>query len=103
MDYRIGVTIPVYASTRVSLDGDGGVVVDFDSSLHIFRPVSVQAMWTMFQRLHKVCFTYFLNFINSLMNPSNCFWNCYRSNILDGVDVELGAVMLCYATLFCRN
>ncbi|VDO20840.1 unnamed protein product [Brugia timori] len=49
----IGVTIPVYASTRVSLDGDGGVVVDFDSSLHIFRPVSVQAMWTMFQRLHK--------------------------------------------------
>uniref|UniRef100_A0A0R3RJ89 protein-serine/threonine phosphatase n=1 Tax=Elaeophora elaphi TaxID=1147741 RepID=A0A0R3RJ89_9BILA len=49
----IGVTIPVYASTRVTLDGDGGVVVDFDSSLHIFRPVSVQAMWTMFQRLHK--------------------------------------------------
>ncbi|VDK75234.1 unnamed protein product [Litomosoides sigmodontis] len=49
----IGVTIPVHASTRVSLDGDGGVVVDFDSSLHIFRPVSVQAMWTMFQRLHK--------------------------------------------------
>ncbi|VDO73435.1 unnamed protein product, partial [Onchocerca flexuosa] len=39
----IGVTIPVYASTRVSLDGDGGVVVDFDSSSHIFRPVSVQA------------------------------------------------------------
>ncbi|MCP9258898.1 Protein phosphatase Slingshot-like protein 1 [Dirofilaria immitis] len=49
----IGVTIPIYASTRVSLDGDGGVVVDFDSSLHIFRPVSVQAMWAMFQRLHK--------------------------------------------------
>lgn len=49
----IGVAIPVYASTRVSLDGDGGVVVDFDSSLHIFRPVSVQAMWTTFQRLHK--------------------------------------------------
>ncbi|CAG9536347.1 unnamed protein product [Cercopithifilaria johnstoni] len=49
----IGVTIPVHASTRVSLDGDGGVVVDLDSSLHIFRPVSVQAMWTIFQRLHK--------------------------------------------------
>ncbi|VDK68229.1 unnamed protein product [Onchocerca ochengi] len=49
----IGVTIPVCASTRVSLDGDGGVVVDLDSSSHIFRPVSVQAMWTMFQRLHK--------------------------------------------------
>ncbi|VBB34597.1 unnamed protein product, partial [Acanthocheilonema viteae] len=39
--------------------GDGGVVVDFDSSMHIFRPVSVQAMWTMFQRLHKVYFIYF--------------------------------------------
>lgn len=56
------MTIPIYASTRVSLDGDGGVVVDFDSSSHIFRPVSVQAMWTMFQRLHKVYFTYFFNF-----------------------------------------
>lgn len=49
----IGVAIPVYASTRVRLDGDGGVVVDFDSSIHVFRPVSVQAMWTMFQRLQK--------------------------------------------------
>ncbi|VDN06696.1 unnamed protein product [Thelazia callipaeda] len=49
----IGVAIPVNATTRISLDGDGGVVIDFDSSFHIFRPVSVQAMWTMFQRLHK--------------------------------------------------
>lgn len=54
--FRIGVAIPVYASTRVRLDGDGGVVVDFDSSIHVFRPVSVQAMWTMFQRLQKVWF-----------------------------------------------
>uniref|UniRef100_A0A183E2H0 protein-serine/threonine phosphatase n=1 Tax=Gongylonema pulchrum TaxID=637853 RepID=A0A183E2H0_9BILA len=56
----IGVAIPIYASTRVRLDGDGGVVVDFDSSLHIFRPVSVQAMWTMFQRLQKVKIVHFL-------------------------------------------
>ncbi|VDM43161.1 unnamed protein product [Toxocara canis] len=49
----IGVVIPIFASTRVRLDGDGGIAVDFDSSYHLFRPVSVQAMWTMFQCLHK--------------------------------------------------
>lgn len=46
--------IPIFASTHVRLDGDGGIAVDCDSSYHLFRPVSVQAMWTMFQCLHKV-------------------------------------------------
>uniref|UniRef100_A0A0M3I2Z2 protein-serine/threonine phosphatase n=1 Tax=Ascaris lumbricoides TaxID=6252 RepID=A0A0M3I2Z2_ASCLU len=49
----IGVVIPIFASTHVRLDGDGGIAVDCDSSYHLFRPVSVQAMWTMFQCLHK--------------------------------------------------
>lgn len=49
----IGVVIPIFASTHVRLDGDGGIAVDFDSALHLFRPVSVQAMWTVFQCLHK--------------------------------------------------
>ncbi|MFH4973425.1 hypothetical protein AB6A40_000134 [Gnathostoma spinigerum] len=49
----IGVVLPIFASTHIRLDGDGGIAVDFDSSLHLFRPISVQAMWTLFQRLHK--------------------------------------------------
>ncbi|VDK18625.1 unnamed protein product [Anisakis simplex] len=50
----IGVVIPIHASTHIRLDGDGGISIDFDQSYHhLFRPVSVQAMWTMFQCLHK--------------------------------------------------
>lgn len=49
----IGVVIPIRATTNVRLDGDGGIAVDCDSSVHLFRPISVQAMWTVFQCLHK--------------------------------------------------
>uniref|UniRef100_A0A158R5G5 protein-serine/threonine phosphatase n=1 Tax=Syphacia muris TaxID=451379 RepID=A0A158R5G5_9BILA len=50
---RIGVVIPIRTTTGVRLDGDGGIAVDCDSAVYLFRPVSVQAMWTVFQCLHK--------------------------------------------------
>ncbi|VDP37584.1 unnamed protein product [Heligmosomoides polygyrus] len=64
MDYykehmTIGVVLPLLWCSRVELVGDGGVAVygsgassKADNAL-LFRPVSVQAMWFVFQSLHK--------------------------------------------------
>ncbi|KAE9416061.1 hypothetical protein Angca_002283, partial [Angiostrongylus cantonensis] len=64
MDYykehmTIGVVLPLLWCSRVELAGDGGVAVygsgscsKVDNAL-LFRPVSVQAMWFVFQSLHK--------------------------------------------------
>ncbi|CAI5445976.1 unnamed protein product [Caenorhabditis angaria] len=65
MDYyksqmTIGVVLPLLWCSRVELAGDGGVTVhgagqacnEEDNTL-IFRPTSVQAMWYVFQYLHK--------------------------------------------------
>ncbi|EPB69126.1 dual specificity phosphatase, catalytic domain protein [Ancylostoma ceylanicum] len=64
MDYykanmTIGVVLPLLWCSRVELAGDGGVAVygsgscsKADNAL-LFRPVSVQAMWFVFQSLHK--------------------------------------------------
>lgn len=46
----IGLVLPIYASTVIRLDGDGGIIVETGahsnlSSWHLFKPVSVQAMW----------------------------------------------------------
>ncbi len=41
----IGLVLPIWASTKVELDGDGGISVDSAGSMHVFKPVSVQAMW----------------------------------------------------------
>lgn len=49
----IGLTIPIWASTCIALDGDGGIVIDSSGSHYVFKPVSVQAMWSAFQCLHK--------------------------------------------------
>uniref|UniRef100_A0A914DAV4 protein-serine/threonine phosphatase n=1 Tax=Acrobeloides nanus TaxID=290746 RepID=A0A914DAV4_9BILA len=49
----VGVTVPILSSTKIELDGDGGIKVDSNNSLYLFKPVSIQAMWTVFQCLHK--------------------------------------------------
>ncbi|KAH7960737.1 hypothetical protein HPB49_022688 [Dermacentor silvarum] len=41
----IGLVIPVWADSRITLDGDGGFSVTSSSGHYIFKPVSVQAMW----------------------------------------------------------
>ncbi|KAI6235754.1 Dual specificity phosphatase, catalytic domain protein [Aphelenchoides besseyi] len=49
----IGLTIPIIRSTRIELDGDGGILVEYLSVFYVFKPVSIQAMWYIFQNLHK--------------------------------------------------
>lgn len=41
----IGLVLPIFASTKITLDGDGGICVESNCSQHSFKPVSVQAMW----------------------------------------------------------
>ncbi|XP_013406761.1 protein phosphatase Slingshot homolog 2 isoform X2 [Lingula anatina] len=49
----VGLVLPVWADTKVSLDGDGGFSVTSNDRHHIFKPVSVQALWSALQCLHK--------------------------------------------------
>jgi hypothetical protein len=60
----IGLVLPVWADATVTLDGDGGFSLVSNNRLHIFKPVSVQAMWSSLQSLHRVidtarCCNYF--------------------------------------------
>ncbi|XP_065106802.2 protein phosphatase Slingshot homolog 1 isoform X1 [Paramisgurnus dabryanus] len=51
----IGMVLPLWSDTKIHLDGDGGFSVTTAGRMHIFKPVSVQAMWSALQILHKVC------------------------------------------------
>ncbi|XP_056313953.1 protein phosphatase Slingshot homolog 1 [Danio aesculapii] len=51
----IGMALPIWSDTKIHLDGDGGFSVSTAGRLHIFKPVSVQAMWSALQVLHKAC------------------------------------------------
>ncbi|TRY98361.1 hypothetical protein DNTS_021787 [Danionella cerebrum] len=51
----IGMVLPLWSDTRIHLDGDGGFSVSTDNRIHVFKPVSVQAMWSALQSLHKAC------------------------------------------------
>ncbi|XP_058834995.1 protein phosphatase Slingshot isoform X2 [Topomyia yanbarensis] len=50
----VGLVLRVLADTAIRLDGDGGFSVNSCGMQHIFKPVSVQAMWSALQTLHKV-------------------------------------------------
>ncbi|XP_076330304.1 uncharacterized protein LOC143236006 isoform X2 [Tachypleus tridentatus] len=49
----IGLVLPIWADTSITLDGDGGFSLSSSGRKHIFKPVSVQAMWSALQTLHK--------------------------------------------------
>ncbi|KAF2895756.1 hypothetical protein ILUMI_10416 [Ignelater luminosus] len=49
----VGLVLRVLADTSITLDGDGGFSVSVCGRHHIFKPVSVQAMWSALQTLHK--------------------------------------------------
>uniref|UniRef100_A0A3B3S3Y6 protein-serine/threonine phosphatase n=1 Tax=Paramormyrops kingsleyae TaxID=1676925 RepID=A0A3B3S3Y6_9TELE len=51
----IGLVLPLWSDTLIHLDGDGGFSVSTVNRVHIFKPVSVQAMWSALQSLHKAC------------------------------------------------
>ncbi|CAK1552017.1 unnamed protein product [Leptosia nina] len=49
----VGLVLRVLADTSIKLDGDGGFSVCVCNRQHIFKPVSVQAMWSALQTLHR--------------------------------------------------
>ncbi|KAM4627179.1 uncharacterized protein ssh2a isoform 2-T2 [Polymixia lowei] len=51
----VGLVLPLWSDTLIHLDGDGGFSVSTVSRVHVFKPVSVQAMWSSLQSLHKAC------------------------------------------------
>ncbi|XP_067163204.1 protein phosphatase Slingshot homolog 1 [Apteryx mantelli] len=51
----IGMVLRLWSDTKIHLDGDGGFSVSTAGRMHIFKPVSVQAMWSALQILHKAC------------------------------------------------
>ncbi|CAM9952801.1 unnamed protein product [Lampetra fluviatilis] len=51
----IGLVLPLLSDTMIHLDGDGGFSVTTSDRTHIFKPVSVQAMWSALQCLYKAC------------------------------------------------
>ncbi|KAM4622206.1 protein phosphatase Slingshot homolog 3 [Polymixia lowei] len=51
----IGLVLPVWSDTQVFLDGDGGFSVTSAEETRIFKPVSIQTMWSVLQTLHGCC------------------------------------------------
>ncbi|TRY71320.1 hypothetical protein DNTS_002257 [Danionella cerebrum] len=51
----VGMVLPLWSDAKIHLDGDGGFSVTTAGRTHIFKPVSVQAMWSALQILHKAC------------------------------------------------
>lgn len=51
----VGMVLPLWSDTLIHLDGDGGFSVSTGNRIHVFKPVSVQAMWSALQSLHKAC------------------------------------------------
>uniref|UniRef100_A0A672R632 protein-serine/threonine phosphatase n=1 Tax=Sinocyclocheilus grahami TaxID=75366 RepID=A0A672R632_SINGR len=51
----VGLVLTLWSDTLIHLDGDGGFSVSTVNRVHVFKPVSVQAMWSALQSLHKVC------------------------------------------------
>ncbi|KAM8848695.1 protein phosphatase Slingshot homolog 3 isoform 1-T1 [Synchiropus picturatus] len=51
----IGLVLPIWSDTQVYLDGDGGFSVTSAEETRIFKPVSMQTMWSVLQVLHSCC------------------------------------------------
>lgn len=51
----IGLVLPIWSDTQVYLDGDGGFSVSTAEETRIFKPVSMQTMWSVLQALHGCC------------------------------------------------
>ncbi|XP_072295714.1 protein phosphatase Slingshot homolog 3 isoform X2 [Eucyclogobius newberryi] len=51
----IGLVLPIWSDTQVYLDGDGGFSVASAVETRIFKPVSMQTMWSVLQALHGCC------------------------------------------------
>jgi len=50
----IGFVLKILWGTKTSLDGDGGFGIHLRSRHYMFKPVSLQSLWTVIQTLHAV-------------------------------------------------
>ncbi|KTF91979.1 hypothetical protein cypCar_00018575 [Cyprinus carpio] len=55
VECTIGLVLPIWSDTQVYLDGDGGFSVTSAEVTRIFKPVSIQTMWSVLQALHGCC------------------------------------------------
>nr|XP_033776235.1 protein phosphatase Slingshot homolog 3 isoform X2 [Geotrypetes seraphini] len=76
----IGMVLPLWSNTQVFLDGDGGFSVTSAGETRIFKPISVQTMWSMMQVLHKACESAFLN--NHFPGGSALAWAQFYENAI---------------------
>ncbi|XP_026875879.2 protein phosphatase Slingshot homolog 1 [Electrophorus electricus] len=51
----IGLAVPLWSDTDIHLDGGGGFSISTAGRCHVFKPVSVKAMWSALQVLYKAC------------------------------------------------
>ncbi|KAL7838323.1 hypothetical protein AOLI_G00267270 [Acnodon oligacanthus] len=51
----IGMVLPLWSDTKIHLNGDGSFSISTAERSHVFKPVSVQVMWSALQVLHKAC------------------------------------------------
>ncbi|CAI8002772.1 Protein phosphatase Slingshot homolog 1, partial [Geodia barretti] len=50
---RVGLVLPLWRDTEIKLDGDGGFIVHSGDHQAVFKPSSVQSMWTTLQSLYQ--------------------------------------------------
>ncbi|XP_078062790.1 protein phosphatase Slingshot homolog 1-like, partial [Mustelus asterias] len=76
----IGLVLPIWSDTHVFLDGDGGFSITSVTRTCLFKPISVQVMWTVLQALHKACEE--ASQCNHYPGGSGLLWsNYYTENI----------------------
>ncbi|XP_071509345.1 uncharacterized protein [Diadema antillarum] len=51
----VGLVLPIWADTGIHMGGDGGFTVTTGDRVNIFKPISIQAMWSALQALNKAC------------------------------------------------
>uniref|UniRef100_A0AC34RS70 Protein-serine/threonine phosphatase n=1 Tax=Panagrolaimus sp. JU765 TaxID=591449 RepID=A0AC34RS70_9BILA len=80
----VGLIVSITSATKVKLDGDGGICVQTFSDIYFFKPVSIQAMWSVFQYLNKEIST--LDARNAISN----YWPNNYKNLMTKDDVVRG-------------
>ncbi|XP_041455968.1 uncharacterized protein LOC121408541 isoform X2 [Lytechinus variegatus] len=51
----IGLVLPIWADSIIHMGGDGGFSVTTGEKINVFKPVSIQAMWSALQALYRAC------------------------------------------------
>ncbi|XP_077974999.1 uncharacterized protein LOC120329453 isoform X1 [Styela clava] len=84
---NIGLVIPIWTDTVIKLDGDGGFQVTGRDRTHTFKPVSVQAMWSALQMVHRCVDT--ARKYNYFYGSLYLTWTCYYESRVDSVRLFL--------------